>query len=1145
MPKSTARNRFVIAGAVLALLGFSTVARAQVADPPGPIDETPGLDLRAPASGEEKGDAAEADSPNARLEWERTAYGVVTSAFRANELKEAKNHNAKKNAPGPRWVSIGPAGGDFDQNGASTGNETDSGRIRTILTHPTDANIVYALTSGGGLWRTNNWMSNDTTWKPLTDDLPTTGGGSVAFGVDPNTLYLGLGDPYDQILAGGAMSKSNNGGVSWSDPVELGNAVSVRDVKVDTSTGTDIVLAATDAGLFRSADGGLTYSAVPAFGTMSVWSIVRSSAGWLVSAQPCPVSAVGLRCGQATQLFFSSDAGATWSLITNAGNVFSNNGRTTLAVATAGDPVVYAYSSTVNDSALKDVYRSADGGQTWTPKGVNASKAPVNPVSGQTNLNICDGQCWYDQLLLVDPTDPTRNTVWMGGNLATARSTDGGTSWALKTWWLYHQVPSLPYAHADFHAATYKTTGTPTIILGDDGGLNVSTDNGITFSSAKNRGLVSHLFYTVTGTGQRPNAVLGGLQDNGTRLRTDNDSGFNQVIGGDGMGAAFSVDNTNTVIGSSQSSGLRTNLSNAFPLVFQNWTAARTGLADGAGAGFFTSIVPAPRTLDSSGRVFFHFTNSRVWRSNNGALTWTRIGSASFPTSAGLPPNRRFRSNAYNLAVSPNDLNRIALGAAGGFLDITSDGGATWTDINLVAKVPGYQGFVSSVTWQNNRTLWITAAAQATGAVRLIRATIANDSDPWTTATFTVLQSGLPDLPVNRIAVDPKDSTGRTLYAASHVGVYATTDGGVSWKPFGNGLPTVRVNDIYMSPDGSTMRIATYGRGIWQMSQVEVVNTTLVDDGTSCDNDGILDNGETGSLRFTLKNQGPNNVNQVKVTFSSSNPHLTFPKGNIASFPPLQKNGESKGSIAVALNGAMGTESSDISVSVTAPELGASSALNLVSSQRLNYDELATSTDTDTVEPSATDWTVGGGTPTGANILSWQRRALSDLSHVWWGPDNNGQTDGVRPDGPDQQTLTSPTLHVGAGPLSVSFSHRFSFENGRWDGGVVELSTDGGSTWSDIGAPAYNGSTVADTSAPIGANRPAFVNRMIGWPNFAPVTLNLGTTYANSDVKIRFRVGADESTGAPGWDIDNIAVTGAGTPFRGTVPNAGVCTTKK
>jgi hypothetical protein len=175
---------------------------------------------------------------------------------------------------------------------------------------------------------------------------------------------------------------------------------------------------------------------------------------------------------------------------------------------------------------------------------------------------------------------------------------------------------------------------------------------------------------------------------------------------------------------------------------------------------------------------------------------------------------------------------------------------------------------------------------------------------------------------------------------------------------------------------------------------------------------------------------------------------------------------------------------------------------------------------------------------------------------VFFGPDNNGQTDGIKADGPDEQSLVSPVLNVGAGPLTISFEHRFAFEftananpavpQGAWDAGVVEISTDGGANWAPIGSTPgfYNGATNGVTSAPIGTNRPAFVNRNTGWPNFSAASLNLGTTYANQQVRIRFRIGADESTGNPGWDIDNIAIGGlTNTPFASLVSQTGVCST--
>jgi len=1134
---------------VVVLSGFAANGWAQQ-QPPPPDDDTTSVSAIAEESEEKEGGEAEQDDPTARLEWQRKAWGAVSATFRQNAIKEGKKHGNKKNAKGPKWVSIGPAGADYEQNGSFTGHVRDSGRARTILPHPTNPDVVYMLTSGGGLWRTNNWQSPQTDWDVLTDDLPTTGGGSVAFGRNPNTLYLGLGDPYDQILVGGSMVKSRNGGNTWDAMIELGSAVSVRDVKVDTSTNRDIVLVATDSGLYRSADEGQTYNAVATFAGMSAWSIARTSAGWLASAQNCPAAAVGLRCGQPTTLFLSTDLGATWNPITNAGNVFNANGRTTLGVALPGDSVVYAYSSTQTDAAMRDVYRSADGGQTWVANGVNSTKIPTNPVTGPSvmpNMDICHAQCWYNQMILVDPQDATRNTVWIGGDLATARTTNGGGTWTVKTWWLYNQDPTLPYAHADHHAAAFKTTGTPTVILGNDGGLNVSEDNGTTFSSDKNNGLVTKLFYTVAGNPLLPNVVIGGTQDNGTRLRTDNGTTYNQVIGGDGMGTAYSQANTNTVMGSSQGSGIRMNFTNSPPDFIQNWVA-RGALADAAGAGFFTATIPAPAGLDATGKVFFHFTNSRVWRTNNGGLTFTMIGSATAPNSPGLPAGRVFRSSPYNLGVSPTDLNVIALGAGGGFLDVTTNGGASWTDLNLIALVPGYQGFVTNVTWQDSQTLWITSVAQAPGSARVIKATAAGNN--WAAPSFSVMQNGLPDLPVTRVYFDPRDSSRNTIYAATHVGIYSTTDGGANWAPYGKGLPTVRVNDIYMPPDGGFIRIATYGRGIWELPQLELVSAQLSDDRRSCDSDGVLDNGETGRLTVTLKNQGPNNVNHVTLTLTSSNPHVSFPDGNVLNFRPVQKFDESTDSIRVALNGAVGVEWTHLGISIAASELGLPSGLGVVSTQLLNYDEQPAASATESVEATNTNWSVVGDATTSPNINAWQRRNVvvsppNPPNHVWWGPDNNGQTDGEKTDLPDQQSLVSPTLHVGSGPLILSFQHRFAFEAGNWDGGVVEISTDGGTNWSHFGdgfAGFYNGTTNAVTAAPIGTLRPAFVLRSAGWPNFVPVTLNVGTAYANQDVRIRFRVGADESTGAPGWDIDNITLSGiTDTPFAALVGETAAC----
>src|SRR6185436_5781870 len=162
-----------------------------------------------------------------------------------------------------------------------------------------------------------------------------------------------------------------------------------------------------------------------------------------------------------------------------------------------------------------------------------------------------------------------------------------------------------------------------------------------------------------------------------------------------------------------------------------------------------------------------------------------------------------------------------------------------------------------------------------------------------------------------------------------------------------------------------------------------------------------------------------------------------------------QKNDVTAGSIRVALNGATGMESTMFTIGVQSPELGLPTPLNLQSAQRVNFD--AVPSNTDTGEFGNNGWTIGGNLPTGANVVQWQRRQVSLSNFVWSGQDNNGQQDGLRlVPTVDTQTLTSPVMHVGSDPLvplKITFSHRFSFETAGWDGGVLEITTDGGQTW--------------------------------------------------------------------------------------------------
>src|SRR5262249_14100146 len=152
------------------------------------------------------------------------------------------------------------------------------------------------------------------------------------------------------------------------------------------------------------------------------------------------------------------------------------------------------------------------------------------------------------------------------------------------------------------------------------------------------------------------------------------------------------------------------------------------------------------------------------------------------------------------LGVS-SDLTHIGVASTTGRVALSGDGGATWSVVRLNSEVPGFSSFTSNVTWSSNSTVFVTSLNQNPGAVHVVKSTSGGAPGSWTAA-----QTGLPAVPVTRLRVDPRDHSGQTIYAATHLGVYRTTNGGASWDLFGTGLPQVAVTDIYTSPDGSRVQ---------------------------------------------------------------------------------------------------------------------------------------------------------------------------------------------------------------------------------------------------------------------------------------------------------------------------------------------------
>ncbi|HZD94908.1 MAG TPA: Ig-like domain repeat protein, partial [Candidatus Sulfotelmatobacter sp.] len=313
-------------------------------------------------------------------------------------------------------------------------------------------------------------------------------------------------------------------------------------------------------------------------------------------------------------------------------------------------------------------------------------------------------------------------------------------------------------------------------------------------------------------------------------------------------------------------------------------------------------------------------------------------------------------------------------------------------------------------------------------------------------------------------------------------------------------------------------------------NDVELVSKSLTDGFNGCDRDGVLDNGETGILTVSVRNSGTDRLSATTATITTINPNVSFPNGNVIHFPPTNPFDTATVQLAVHLEGAAGIQVLDFSIEVNDPELTLGPPPAQTLTVRGNYDVLPNQSASDDVESPSFPWTTVGTT-----VNRWTRSEITAIDHRWLGPDPGVTSD---------QSLISPALQVGSDPFSFSFTHRFGFEftgTTFFDGGVIEISTDGGTTWVDIGnfaSPAYNGTLVATGTNPLRGRRAYVANQTAQ----VPVTVSLGTTFAGQSVRIRLRTGSDLTGSGFGWEIDNLSFSGiTNTPFPVLVPDRGLC----
>jgi Fungalysin metallopeptidase (M36) len=325
-------------------------------------------------------------------------------------------------------------------------------------------------------------------------------------------------------------------------------------------------------------------------------------------------------------------------------------------------------------------------------------------------------------------------------------------------------------------------------------------------------------------------------------------------------------------------------------------------------------------------------------------------------------------------------------------------------------------------------------------------------------------------------------------------------------------------------------------------NDLQFVSAEIVDGPTNCDSDGVLDNGETARLKVRVRNVGMGNLSATTGTVTSTSGTVTIANAGKLTFPASKPYQTVEAAIDVSMAGATGPTTVTFNIGVTDPGLLNVRTITGSLTHIGNSDFIPNSSATDHVDGPSPVWSLGADAALDTST-PWRRVATADGGQQWFWPDAAPTSD---------MYLISPPLVVGTGAFSFTFKNRWQFEQGNgynFDGGVLELSQDGGATWTDIGSKinnpnGYNGTISTDAGAGTKGNNP-LLGRMayIGSKTTAVTsTVNLGTTYAGKTVQIRFRGATDQGGGNVGWELDDLAFTGiTNTPFTSRVGHRGLC----
>ncbi|MEP6919874.1 MAG: hypothetical protein ABI967_02030 [bacterium] len=695
-----------------------------------------------------------------------------------------------------KWRLIGPS--------------SPAGRVWQVVGGERDPKTFYVCTAGGGLWKSTD---NGTTLLPIFENQTSASTGAVAIAKsDPNIVWVGTGEPANTRANswGDGVYKSVDAGKTWTH-MGLPESRQISAIIIHPTKPNIVYVAAMgyewgrneERGIFRTTDGGKTWAKVlfvndttgfidlqvdpkhPEVLYAAAWQRFRFGGGDMAESGP------------GSGIFKTVDGGTKWQKLSN-GLPGDETGKITLAVAQQNSNILYAAILTGEPAAggkrtleTGGVFRSNDAGQTWQ------------------RMNPAMTSYYYDRIH-VDPADDNR--IWMPV-FDLMVSTDGGKTLV---------KANMKHVHNDLHSIWIDPADPLHLIIGGDGGVNISYNRGATWQQAV---LPIGQFYEVAVDNQDPYYVYGGMQDTGHWLGPNqtydnegitNNDWIKLRFNGDGMSIHADPTDPNVIYAVQE-------FGNFSRLDLRTWDRAEllppSDEAKRRGLHPFRYDWTPPMIISQHDPNVLYLGSNYLFRFTERGAKWEIISpDLTAQQEKDLRGSKKDYTGyhsygaLFSIAESPLDPSVIWTGADDGPIHVTRDRGKTWSEVskNFAVGAPTFAVVGEIEASRYDKAIAYVAYDNHTR----------EDHNPYLfrTADFGKTWNDITgDLPRNGssyvIREDPANPN--LLFAGTEFGVFVTIDLGRHWVQLKNNLPTVAVRAMAIQPREHELVVGTFGRAIW------------------------------------------------------------------------------------------------------------------------------------------------------------------------------------------------------------------------------------------------------------------------------------------------------------------------------------------